>query len=560
MVERYAPPSVLVTAEYNVMHLSESVGRYLIHSGGEVTSNLLRLAREELRTELRAALHSARAEGRASRSRPIPLKIHGAEHLVVLSVRAVPVDGQSFFLVIFDEIHAPVGEQEAGAADLGAYHRRVADVEAELAVSDGRLQAIIEEYEGSQEEMRASHEELQSANEELRSTLEELETSKEELQSMNEELQTVNQENRHKVEELAQLSSDLQNLLAATDIATLFLDRQLRILRFTPQVGEIFNVRPVDRGRPISDLTHRLGYDELQSDAELVLRKLVPIEREVKDEHGCWYLTRVLPYRSTTDRIEGVVITFIEITSRKAAEEGLRRAKEAAELASQAKSQFLAMISHELRTPLTGVLGFADLLETEVLGPMSEEQQSALARIQACSWHLVTIIDEILSFSRLEAGKEFLREDDVDLAGLLTEVCEVLKPLTAERGLTLSVDVPTSGTIVRTDSGKVRQILLNLTGNAVRYTERGEVRLSVDPTDRDWMLVHVQDTGRGIAVEDQERIFEPFIQVDNSHTRSSGGTGLGLAICRRLAGLLHARLTLKSSVGEGTTFTLWLPR
>ena len=168
-----------------------------------------------------------------------------------------------------------------------------------------RLQAIIEEYETGQEEMRASNEEMQSTNEELRSTMEELETSKEELQSINEELQTVNQENRHKVDELAQLSGDLQNLLTATNIATLFLDRQSRILRFTPQVGELFNIRVTDRGRPISDLTHRLGYDELQDDAKQVIDRLTPIEREVVDESGRWYLTRVMPYRSTADRIEG---------------------------------------------------------------------------------------------------------------------------------------------------------------------------------------------------------------------------------------------------------------
>ena len=140
---------------------------------------------------------------------------------------------------------------------------------------------------------------------------------------MNEELQTVNQENQHKVEELAQLSGDLQNLLAATEIATLFLDRTLRIMRFTPRVGELFNVRSVDRGRPLTDLTHRLHYHEIEADAEAVLQRLVPVEREVSDEDGRWYLTRVLPYRSAEDRIEGVVLTFVDITVRRQAEEML---------------------------------------------------------------------------------------------------------------------------------------------------------------------------------------------------------------------------------------------
>ena len=176
--------------------------------------------------------------------------------------------------------------------------------------------------------MKASNEELQSANEELRSTMEELETSKEELQLMNEELSTLNQENRHKVEELSQLSGDLQNLLAATDIATLFLDREFRIMRFTPRASELFNVRHLDRGRPLSDLTNRLGYADMQDDAQRVLTNLVPVEREVQDDQQRWYLTRVLPYRSTDDRIEGVVITFIDITQRRRSEEELRENEE----------------------------------------------------------------------------------------------------------------------------------------------------------------------------------------------------------------------------------------
>ena len=190
-----------------------------------------------------------------------------------------------------------------------------------------RLQALAEEYEISREGMRASNEELQSVNEELRSAMEELETSKEELQSLNEELQTVHQENRQKVEELAQLSSDLQNLLSSTGIATIFLDRQLRILRFTPAVAEVFNVRMTDRGRPLSDLTHHLVEADIEESAREVLRTLVPLDRELRDHEGRWYLTRMLPYRSQEDRIDGVVVTLVDITTRRLAEEELRDAQ-----------------------------------------------------------------------------------------------------------------------------------------------------------------------------------------------------------------------------------------
>lgn len=336
MLERYSPPSILVAPDNRLAHLSEHAGRYLLLPGGDVTLSAVRLVREELRIELQGLLQSARETKQLVDSRPIPVRFNGHPVPVVMHVRpAQDVDQQGFVLVIFEEHQPPAEKPESNTnhqqVALSAPEQvatRIAELEAELSAARQRLQATIEEYETSQEEMKASGEEMQSTNEELRSTLEELETSKEELQSINEELQTVNQENRHKVEELSQLSSDIQNLLTSTEIATLFLDRELRIMRFTARLADLFSIRVADRGRPISDLTHRLGYSQLSTDAYTVLDRLVPIEREIRDEAGRWYLTRVLPYRSTEDRIEGVVITFVEITDRKLAENALRESEQ----------------------------------------------------------------------------------------------------------------------------------------------------------------------------------------------------------------------------------------
>ncbi len=322
VVELYGPPSVLVSERHNVVHYSATAGRYLEMPGGEPTDNVFKLVREPLRVELRALVHAASVGNRVARSRPIDLVVDGEPARVMLRVRPAGEELQGFVLVMFDELDTDDAEQRGGRREADDFTAQ--EFEAELSLYKERLQQVIKEDENSQEEMRASNEELQSANEELRSTLEELETSKEELQSMNEELATVNQENRHRVEELSQLSADLQNLLAATDIATLFLDRSLRIVRFTPQVGELFSVRSVDRGRPLSDLTHRLGDAPLHEDAARVLEKLVPIEREVRAESGRWYLCRVLPYRVSEDRIQGVVITLIDITERKDNEERMK--------------------------------------------------------------------------------------------------------------------------------------------------------------------------------------------------------------------------------------------
>lgn len=327
MVEQYGPPSMLVSPANQVVHLSEHVGRYLTFPGGELTANAFQLLRPELRIELRAALHTARSEATPVRTRPIDVALESGDRQVVLHVRpALDPDDEGFALVFFEEGEAvdAAEAQQPGDETGGA---RVARLEAELDRTKRRLQTIIDEYEAGQEEMKASQEEMQSSNEELRSTMEELETSKEELQSMNEELQTVNEEHRHKVEQLALISSDLQNLLASTDIATLFLDRELCIMRFTPQVAQLFNVRQTDRGRPLLDLTHRLRYDDLEADARQVLENLDPVEREVQDD-GRWYLMRVLPYRSAADRVEGVVITLVEISRLKRAEQALRDSEE----------------------------------------------------------------------------------------------------------------------------------------------------------------------------------------------------------------------------------------
>jgi PAS domain S-box-containing protein len=268
----------------------------------------------------------------------------------------------------------------------------------------------------------------------------------------------------------------------------------------------------------------------------------------------------VFAFRVDAPEQHKVGLLFRDITEQKNAREALRAAKEAAEQASQAKSQFLAVMSHELRTPLTGVIAYSELMETEVFGPVSPRQHEALTRIKANSWHLVSIIEEILALSRAESGKEEVRCEAADLAEITREVVRIVESEADQRGLALRVEGAVEPLCLLTDAGKVRQILVNLVGNAVKYTERGEVTVQVDRSVPDRIALHVRDTGPGIAPADQERVFEPFTQVDSSHTRTAGGTGLGLAISRKLARLLGGEILLQSTPGEGSTFSLRLPR
>jgi two-component system, chemotaxis family, CheB/CheR fusion protein len=321
MLEQYAPPSVLVNQDYDIVHLSESAGQFLQFGGGEPSFNLLNLVHPDLRIELRTALFRAIQHGRGSESTRSPIQIDGTTRWINLVVRPAQdqQSTQTLVLVIFDESEpdvllpepVPAEEQDPLAHQL----------EQELQHTKNQLRSTIEQYETSIEELKASNEELQAINEELHSTAEELETSKEELQSTNEELHAVNQELKNKIDELSRVNADLQNFLAATDIGTIFLDRALRIVRYTPQVGQLFNLIPSDIQRPLAHITHRILYTNLPGDAAQVLDRLIIIEREVQHDDGRWYVVRLLPYRTIDDHIDGVVLTFVDVTQRRFAEE-----------------------------------------------------------------------------------------------------------------------------------------------------------------------------------------------------------------------------------------------
>ena len=266
---------------------------------------------------------------------------------------------------------------------------------------------------------------------------------------------------------------------------------------------------------------------------------------------------RVLPYLRD-GAVSGVIVLVQDVTERVAREDDLRGALQQAETASQAKSDFLASMSHELRTPLSAIIGYMELLEGEIVGPVAPLQKNYLGRVRAAARHLISIIEEILTFSRIEAGKEETHIELVDAVALVRDVKQLLEPQALSKGLALTAVLPDAPVTLRTDDTKLRQILINLLGNAVKFTDVGEVQLTVTTTS-ERVDFRVRDTGSGIATTDLERIFDPFTQVDQSLKRTKGGTGLGLPVSRRLARLLGGDLTVTSTVGAGATFTLWLP-
>lgn len=324
-LEAAAPPSVVVDERWNVVHVSSSASRFLQQSGGPLARRITELVRPEFRDELHGLLHRATEQRAPQLSTFVAVTFDGAPHRVALLAqpRTHTENRPADVLVAF--LDAGEVTSEPAPLDPDDTTGQVRQVRDQLRRAERRIETMRDEYSQTNEDLRAANEELQSLNEEYRTITEELETSKEELQSINEELQTVNQELKLKLEEVSRAHSDLENLIAAADVGVLFLDPDLRITRFTPQLGQIFNIKPRDLDRPLSDLTHALHYDSLEGDARRVVSTQEAAERTVVAGDGRTFVVRLRPYTIGGPRTSaGVVLTFVDVTAITRAEAALR--------------------------------------------------------------------------------------------------------------------------------------------------------------------------------------------------------------------------------------------
>jgi two-component system CheB/CheR fusion protein len=396
LLAKFGPPTVVVDANERIVYFHGNADPYLSHPSGENTQSLLEVIRPHLRAAVRSALRQAASErvaieqivsddeGKAVRVIAEPLRATGTpEHFRVS------------FEPPSEEASAPIPARRA--ARTGGDEA----LEEELRALRRELQTSVEAFEATNEELKASNEEVTSINEELQSTNEELETGKEELQSLNEELTTVNSQLQSKVLELEGLTADLDNLLSSTDIAVVFLDAQLRVRRFTPAINDLLTLIPADIGRPLADFAQKFSNGQLIEDARRVLQKLVPLESEAHSQSGRWYLRRTLPFRTDDNRIAGVVITFIDISARKNAEQSIAAAQErlkavieqmpAAVLMAEAPTGTLLFANHQAATlfnqpyplPFIGhswVASYAAFRGLHADGRLYEPQEWPLAR------------------------------------------------------------------------------------------------------------------------------------------------------------------------------------
>lgn len=333
LLANYTPPCVIINEQSDILYVHGHTGKYLEAAQGDASLNLVNMARKGLKLKLTTAIRKVRTQKESIRIDGLQTKPNGESHVFDLILKPVGTKNapeQLIMAIFVDSVSQQPLAPDKPLELSGEGEARIEELEQELQATKERLHTTIEELETSNEELTSTNEELQSSNEELQSTNEELETSKEELQSVNEELMTVNSELEKKVTEVSEVNNDMANLLASTNIGTLFLDNAMRILRFTPAVSQVANLIQSDTGRPLSDIALNLVHQDLAGEVKEVLNSLNTREIEVQSRDGNWYLMRIMPYRTTENVIEGAVITFVDITSGKQAEEKFRRLLEAA--------------------------------------------------------------------------------------------------------------------------------------------------------------------------------------------------------------------------------------
>jgi two-component system CheB/CheR fusion protein len=548
VMESYAPAAVLINRKRECLFSLGPIDHYLRVAPGHPIHDLLAMARDGLRTKLRSVIHQA-----FQRNAPIVvpggrMNRDGKARGFSIALHPVLHEGEDLLLLCF--VDNPIDEQKPGRKTAPKDLPHVAELEQELAVTQMELQSAIRNLEISGEEQRAINEEALSVNEEYQSANEELLTSKEELQSLNEELTALNHQLQETLEMQRATSDDLENVLYSTDVATLFLDTNLKIRFFTPATKALFNIIPTDIGRPLADL-HSLSVDRsLSSDARTVLSNLAPLDREIETPGGIWFTRRIMPYRTHDDKVEGVVITFANITDLKKIARALEESKQQAELANAAKSRFLAVASHDLRQPLQTLSLLQGLLAKVVKGEAAEK---LVVRIEETLGVISGMLNTLLDINEIEAGTVRPEVVSFPVKDLLNRLSDEFSHHAQAQKLDLRM-VP-CGLSVNSDPRMLEQMVRNLLSNALKFTKAGKVLFGCR-RHKGTLSIEIWDTGIGISPDELEAIFEEYHQVEGIARERGRGLGLGLSIVKRLGDLLGHQVRVRSHPGKGSVFTI----
>ena len=550
VLEHHAPAAVLLNQKLDVLYVLGPTEKYLSLTQGHPDSGVIGMLPKVMRARVRnAAATCTKDNPRVTVSGG---RVSGATNYDI-TLHAISTEAEPMLLACFIDTPAAAAQPAAGKAGSQDVEDRIATLEAELDATRRDLSDALRDLEHEVEAHALDTAEALSVNEEFQSTNEELLASKEELQSLNEELNALNSQLQETLERHRTTADDLQNVLYSTDVATLFLDLDLNIRFFTPAARAIFRVIPTDVGRPLADLASVSKDENLAQDAMDVLASSDPKEREIESGDGTWFLRRIQPYRAEGERVEGVVITYVDITERKHTNGALVTIMREADRATKAKSRFLAAASHDLRQPLQSL---ALLHKLQARHKSSTKGARLAALLDQTLNSMTAMLDSMLDVNRIQNGIVQPEMRPVSTAPMMKRLTEEFEPYCSLKGLQLRW-VPCKA-LVQTDAQLLEQILRNLLSNAVKYTPSGKILMGCK-RHGDALRIYVCDTGIGIAKSETEAIFDAYHQVEITTALEDRGLGLGLSIVQRLARLMDHRISVRSTLGKGSTFMINVP-
>lgn len=550
LLAKHVPPSLLVDEHNELVHCFGEARKLLSPPEGKPSNDVLKMLDKDLSLAVKSAANRAKNENTPVTYKDVRVRDGENTKMYCVTVEPYRRADKSMFLISIEptdatKVTAQVVESFSQGDGSDTRHEQL---ERELNYTRETLQATVEELESSNEELQATNEELIASNEELQST-------NEELHSVNEELYTVNTEHKEKIEELTELTSDMDNLLRSTEIGTIFLDREFKIRMFTPSITSGFNILDQDVGRPISHIAYKLDNPDLLSDAQTVLESGVSMENEVTGSDDKTYLQRIQPYR-VENRIEGIVLTLTEISAVKEAEAARNSMITLTEI-SQELPDFAYAVSHDLQAPLRHISQYSQILESAMEEGKKEEILKASRVIRNGSATLRTMIDGLLSYSRINTLGKPLEKVSLSssISDAIVDVNNAIDEMQAN--VHFDPDLPN----VLGDAGQLKILFFHLIDNAVKYSswDAPEVHVTCDEFD-EFYQISVSDNGIGIEARNAENIFTIFRRLGVKD--NVPGAGVGLAICRRIILRHHGRIWMEPEHKNGTLirFTLLKPR
>ncbi|MCC9600341.1 PAS domain-containing protein [Stieleria sp. JC731] len=549
LLAKYVPPSFLINDFGELVHTFGDARKLLVQPEGRPTLDAIKLLSGELRTAVSAGVLRAKQDDQPIVFNGIHHQIDGENEATYrVTIEPYRKATQNLYLISVEptEQHsvAELGLKQIDASEFA--NERITQLERELGYTRETLQATVEELESSNEELQATNEELIASNEELQST-------NEELHSVNEELYTVNAEHKQKIEELTQMTSDMDNLLKSTDIGTIFLDKEFKIRMFTPAISAAFNVLDQDIGRPIEHIAYKLDSPNLIADAEEVLESQLAKEVEVQNGDGRVFLQRMQPYRDESGKVEGIVLTTTEITAIKEAE----RAKQTMLTLAQINEElpdFAYAVSHDLEVPLRHIQQYAQILEKQAGDSTSEEIFKSVRVINESTSTLRNMIDALLAYSRINTRGGAMRQ--VELDEVVSDATHSLASTLQYHDATIDIgEMP----IVSGDPDQLQTLFFHLFDNAIKYRSKDAPVIKVEATTEGrFAHISVIDNGIGIAPKHFDRVFSMFKRLGFEH--NVPGIGAGLALCKRIIVRHGGKIWIEPNRGHGTIvkFSLYL--